>query len=121
MFRSCLLFSSHSPHRLKKEEEANAKNEEQEKLGNKDEKSPLDGLPESRRARAEAWLNANIDPMTFQGRKVFRLGCHPRCISTILGGQGTDPSPVVKKVPELPGGGAPNAFIQPGEIYVTIN
>ena len=68
----------------------------------------------------DKWQTANTDPRTNKGRFVFRRGCHPQCITKVLGGSGMDPWPVVKTPPEIGGGvnGEANPFIQPGEFYV---
>jgi len=98
-------------------EEFEAKKEEKDKVERREAKSPLDNLPSARRSRAHAWINSNIDPANGQGRKVFRRGCHPRCISTMLGGIGTDWCPLAKKSPPDYPPGSPNPFLQRGEFY----
>jgi hypothetical protein len=78
--------------------------------------------PEERQKRQEAfdkWRHANTDPRTGLGRYVFRRGCHSSCLTTILGGHGMDPWPIVKKVPEVDD--QPNPFIQAGQFYVAGN
>jgi hypothetical protein len=99
-------------------EQSEAKKEEEAKIERREEKSSLNNLSPERRQRAMAWLNANIDPETGEGRKVFRRGCVPLTITTVLGGMGTDPWPLAKKVPPEYPKGSPNPFIQLGEFYI---
>jgi hypothetical protein len=53
-------------------------------------------------------------------RKVFRRGCHARCLTQILGGSGTNEGPIVKDPPMIQGHAA-NPFIQAGELYFAGN
>ena len=76
---------------------------------------------EERERREEAfrkWKEANTDPVTGEGRFVFRRGCQSSCITTILGGQGMDPWPIVERPPRLYDTNEINEFIRPGEFYV---
>jgi len=67
-----------------------------------------------RMARQQAMRAALTVPNTQDTpRALFRRGCHKLCITTVLGGSGTSPCPLVNRVPD---GG--NAFIQPGERYI---
>jgi len=63
-------------------------------------------------AKKQAMIQANKGP-DGKPRRVFRRGCHAQCITTVLGGCGTDCWPVVMNVPQA---GTP--FIEPGEFYV---
>jgi hypothetical protein len=66
----------------------------------------------------DAWVKANTDPETKQGRYVFRRACHKSCISTILSG-GMEPWPVVMNPPMI--NDRINPFIKPGEFFVAGN
>ena len=50
-------------------------------------------------ANVRAKIMANTDP-DGNPRKVFRRGCHPQCVTTILGGCGTHECPKATDVPE---------------------
>ena len=63
-------------------------------------------------AKKEAMIQANKGP-DGKPRRVFRRGCHAQCITTVLGGCGTDCWPAVMNVPQ-----AGTTFIEPGEFYV---
>jgi hypothetical protein len=76
---------------------------------------------EDRRRHLDAWIKANTDPATGEGRQVFRRACHENCLTQILGGSGMVPWPIVEHAPENPFTGSPNRFIQPGQFYVAGN
>ena len=78
---------------------------------------------EKRKRNFDIWKTANTDPDDGLGRYVFRRGCHPRCITTILGGSGCFPFPVVDKPKTafLQNPTMQNPFIEPGEFYVAGN
>ena len=95
---------------------------------NQDTKIKLEGsaasLSEEERVKRskdfEYWQTMNIDPKTGKGRFVFRRGCHKHCITTVLGGSGMEPWPIVNRPPALLENGL-NPFIKQGEYYVAGN
>jgi hypothetical protein len=78
---------------------------------------------EKRKRKFKIWKKANTDPDDGLGRYVFRRGCHSKCITTILGGSGCCPFPVVDKPKTafLQNPTMQNSFIEPGEFYVAGN
>ena len=80
--------------------------------------------PEERNRRQqclERWIRMNTDPVTKQGRYVFRRGCHARSITYLLGGSPTEPWPRVENIPINEHMQDLNRFIQKGEFYVAGN
>ena len=69
-----------------------------------------------RQQRIKARMQALKDP-TGAPRKVFRRGCHKACITQVLGGSGTDPSPIVRVPPTNIFEDGINPFIQKGQYY----
>lgn len=104
---------------IKIEDTTAVKDEADALKASKSGKIPIESLPPDRKERAKAWLNANMDPVIKKGRAVFRRGCHAECITTILGGMGTDEAPFLTRDPPTnPYTGTPNRFISNGEFYV---
>jgi hypothetical protein len=89
-----------------------AKKEKKRKRGG----DSLENLPPDRRIKRHAWIQANTDPRTGEGRVVFRRAVGPlgptvdAGIVSLLGGNAMDPWPVVKK--------ALSEFVQENEFFV---
>jgi hypothetical protein len=78
---------------------------------------------EKRKRNFKIWKKANTDPDDGLGRYVFKRGCAKACITTILGGSGIWPWPIVKTPPTafLHNPAMENPFIESGEFYVAGN
>jgi hypothetical protein len=94
--------------------------ESEEKNQRKDRGSmTVADLSPQRKERLNALINANIDQSTGGGRQVFLRGCAKKSLTTILGGSGIQPGPLLKKEPPTIGPtGNPNPFIKQGEVYL---
>ena len=56
-----------------------------------------------------------FEPDGVTPRAVFRAGCHPRCLTQVLGGEGTDNQRFVREDKVLPDG---HVLIREGEMYL---